>query len=104
MSPQNDRDLPALLPEVEGPAPVAPSMLPALRADLAPLIPTVRRAATIVAAVAVTDWALRTGSRAILQEGLHALGRGVETPATPVPRRAVSEILIVERVTLHRSS
>lgn len=81
-----------------------PGLLPALRADLAPLLPTMRLAVTVVAAAAVADWALRTGTRAVVQEGLSVLGLSVlgrGTPATAAAPR--SETLIVERVILHRS-
>ena len=84
------------------------SLLPALRADLAPLAPSIRRAMTVVAAAAVADWALRTGTRAVVQEGLSALGRrgsGGERLGGGAGEVApgASETLIVERVILHRS-
>jgi hypothetical protein len=79
------------------------SVLPALRSDLAPLVPTVRRAATVIATVAVADWALRTSSRALLREVLSAVGRRTGTrPPTPAARPG-SETLIIERVILQRT-
>jgi len=87
------------------------ALLPALRSHLGPLVPTMRRAVAVVAAAAVADWALRTGTRAVLQEGLSALGRrstaapgstlAATSAATSMPQRR--ETLIVERVILHRS-
>jgi len=52
------------------------SVLPALRADLAPIVPTIRRGATAVAVAVVADWALRAGARAVVREGLALLGQG----------------------------
>ena len=48
-------------------------LLPALRAELAPYVPAVRRAAAVVAAAAAADWALRAGTRTLLHEGVAAL-------------------------------
>ena len=95
-------------PAIEGelvPRPKA-GLLPALRADLAPLLPPIRRAATVVAVAALTDWALRSGSRLLLREGLGRLSR--EPAPTAIPRAARvsvlrSETVIVERLIIHRS-
>lgn len=81
-------------------------LLPALRADLAPLVPPIRRAATVVAVAALTDWALRSGSRRLLREGLGRLSRGAATTTIPRPASPLvgrSETVIVERLIIHRS-
>ena len=98
-------DDPALEGELLRRSPVG--LLPALRADLAPLVPPIRRAATVVAVAAVTDWVLRCGSRRLLREGLGWLSR--ETAATTIPRPASpavgrTETVIVERLIIHRSA
>ena len=98
----DDEQLPRVITDVEVTPGAAPAMLPALRADLVPLLPAVRRAATVIAAAAVADWALRTGTRALWREGLSAIGRRPGAGGRgPAPVR--SETLIVERVILHRS-
>ena len=84
-----------------------PAMLPALRADLAPLVPAMGRTVAVLATVALADWALREGARALWQEGLANLaGRtfGAHTRVrAPTPPRQ-KETVIVERITLHRTS
>lgn len=92
-----------------------PTILPALRSDLAPLLPTLRRTATVLAAAAVTDWAIRIGTRALLQEGMSRLSlRG--RPRAPGNGRALTRngntagdadgmhtVVVEQRVTLRRS-
>lgn len=84
----------------------AGGLLPALRADLAPLVPPIRRAATVVAIAALTDWALRSGSRRLLREGIGRLSREAAPTTIPRPASATvvrSETVIVERLIIHRS-
>ena len=93
-------------PAIEGELMPRSGLLPALRADLAPLVPPIRRAATVVAVAALTDWVLRSGSRRLLREGLGRLSR--EAAPTAIPRAARgsvvrSETVIVERLIIHRS-
>ena len=78
----------------------APAVLPALRSDLAPLIPTMRRAATVIAAAAVADWAMRAGPRMVLRQGSQLVRRREAAAARPGPRR---ETVIVERVIVQRT-
>ena len=82
--------------------PVRRQFLPALRADLAPLIPPMRRAATVVAVAALADWVVRAGSRRMLGDSLSLLSRAPVPRAVPV-RQARSETVIVERIIIHRS-
>ena len=83
-----------------------PAVLPALRSDLAPLVPAMRRAVTVIAAAAVADWAVRRGTSAVLDHGARAiLGEGRRARrrrggAPPTPR---SETVVVERVIVHRT-
>ena len=44
------------------------SLLPAVRADLAPLAPVVRSAAAVLATAALTDWAARRGAPALARK------------------------------------
>ena len=44
------------------------SLLPAVRADLAPLAPVVRGAAAVLATAALTDWAARRGAPALARK------------------------------------
>ena len=84
-----------------------PAMLPALRADLAPLAPVVGRTVAVLATVALADWALRAGTRALWREGLQGLaGRALGAPsgAPAAVRVHEQETVIVERITLHRRS
>ncbi len=80
-------------------------MLPALRADLAPLAPVLGRTVAVLATAALADWALRAGTRALWREGLQSLaGRALISPSgapAAVPVQA-QETVIVERITLHR--
>lgn len=69
---------------------------PALRDDLAPLVPPVRRAVTVMAVAAAADWAVRAAGRRLVA------GR-VPVIAPPLPARRRSETIIVERVIIHRS-
>jgi hypothetical protein len=85
------------------------SLLPALRADLAPIIPTIKRSATVVAVAVVADWALRTGGRALLREGIALLGAGQPT-ALSTPRWSVgangasrsNTVVVEQRVTIQK--
>ncbi|MCY3919062.1 MAG: hypothetical protein OXG38_04535 [Chloroflexi bacterium] len=81
-----------------------PALLPALRSDLAPLVPTMRRAATVIVAAAVADWAVRAGTRAALDAGARAvLGqRSNGTRQNGAAHR--SETVVHERVIVHRTS
>ena len=79
---------------------VLPAVLPALRSDLAPLVPTMRRAATVIAAAAVVELALRAGPQAVLSQGRRVVGRGASGQSGPTPRQ---ETLIVERVIVQRT-
>ncbi len=90
----------------------ATRFLPALRADLAPLMPPLRRAATVVAVAAVADWAVRTGSQRLVRHGISLARSGAPSllarepgslarPLRPGQRR--SETVIVERIIIHRS-
>ncbi len=72
-----------------------PPLLPALRVDLAPLVPPLRRAAASLAAAVVVDWALRSGARAVLSEGRSALGRSLL--GQPSRRRAATQRLAEHR-------
>lgn len=81
-------------------------LLPALRADLAPLVPPIRRAATVVAVAALADWALRSGSRRLLREGLGRISHRAATTTMPRPASPLvgrSETVIVERLIIHRN-
>ena len=81
-------------------------LLPAVRAALAPLVPPIRRAATIIAVAALTDWALRSISCRLLRRGLGQLSRkagGTTMPRSASPAGARSETVIVERLIIHRS-
>ena len=77
-------------------------MLPAVREDLAPLVPTLKKAATVVATAALADWALRRGTQRILSGGLAAAapkalgfaGRRERRPAT------TETILVEQQVTV----
>jgi hypothetical protein len=87
------------------------SVLPALRADLAPVVPTIRRGATVIAVAVVADWALRTGGRALLREGMALLGQGQGAgwgpPRWPAGSNGASrpDIIVVEqRVTIRKDS
>ena len=86
--------------------PSVPAVLPALRSDLAPLVPAMRRAVTVIVAAAVADWALRRGTSAVLDHGARAIlgegrrGRRRGGGAPPTPR---SETIVVERVIVHRT-
>ena len=82
--------------------PAGRQFLPALRADLAPLIPPMRRAATVVAVAALADWLVRAGSRRMLGDSLSLLSRAPLPRSVPV-RQARSETVIVERIIIHRS-
>ncbi len=90
-----------------------PAILPALRADLAPLLPALRKTATVVAAAVVADWALRVGARALLQEGLSLIvgGNGKQAQALPAlnplssavaPERS-GTVVVEQRVVIRRS-
>ena len=50
-------------------------VLPAVRADLAPYVPVVARAALVVAGATFADWALRKATHQLLADGLALLGR-----------------------------
>lgn len=104
-----ERSLPDPAPALEAelvPAtarhPVRRQFLPALRADLAPLIPPMRRAVTVVAVAALADWVVRAGSRRMLGDSLSLLSRA-PVPRTVPGRQARSETVIVERIIIHRS-
>ncbi len=82
------------------------SLLPALRAELAPYVPAVRRAAAVVAAAAVADWALRAGTRSLLHEGVAALRRrnGAQSRKGALHDHASANSVVVEqRIIVRRS-
>ncbi len=81
-----------------------PSLLPALRSDLAPLVPTMRRAATVIVAAAVADWAVRAGARAALDAGARAVFGQRSNGARRNGAAPRSETVVHERVIVHRSS
>ena len=83
-----------------------PAVLPALRSDLAPLVPAMRRAVTVIAAAAVADWAVRRGTSALLDHGARAiLGEAGRSPRRRGGTRTTprSETVVVERVIVHRT-
>ncbi|MCZ6707292.1 MAG: hypothetical protein O7A71_05010 [Chloroflexi bacterium] len=82
--------------------PAGRQFLPALRADLAPLVPPMRRVATVVAVAALADWVVRAGGRRMLGDSLSLLSRAPLPRSVPV-RQARSETVIVERIIIHRS-
>ena len=53
-----------------------PPILPALRTDLAPLVPAATRALGILAAAGFMDWALRKGARQLVTETLALFDHG----------------------------
>ncbi|PZC47533.1 MAG: hypothetical protein DK306_001188 [Chloroflexi bacterium] len=79
---------------------VLPAVLPALRSDLAPLVPTMRRAATVIAAAAVVELALRAGPQAVLRQGRRVVRGRASGQRASGPRQ---ETLIVERVIVQRT-
>ena len=86
------------------------SVLPALRADLVPVVPTIRRGATAVAVAVVADWALRAGARAVIREGLALLSQGQPTgrgiSRWPIGSNGSSRsdtVIVEQRVTIHKS-
>jgi hypothetical protein len=87
----------------------AKGLLPALRADLSPLLPPLRRAATVVAVAAVADWIVRTGSQRLVRQGASLARSGAPLlagkpalNAWPAARRSRSETVIIERIIIHR--
>ena len=81
-----------------------PALLPALRSDLAPLVPTMRRAATVIVAAAVADWAVRAGTRAVLDAGARAVLGQRSNGARRNGAAPRSETVVHERVIVHRTS
>lgn len=57
---------------------------PAVRPDLAPLVPTAVRALTVLAAAGALEWAVRRGTRRLLHNGLPLMNGARERRA---PRR-----------------
>lgn len=87
-------DTTAIIPaEVTQPARLSQHLLPALRSDLAPLIPIVRGVATVLATAAVADWAARRMSPALLPQTKSTANSAL--PAPPAPRRRT--VVIEER-------
>ena len=83
-----------------------PAVLPALRSDLAPLVPAMRRAVTVIAAAAIADWAVRRGTSALLDHGARAIlgeGRSARRRRGAAPPPPRSETVVVERVIVHRT-
>ncbi len=58
----------ALVPDAVRNESAGMSLLPAVRADLAPLAPVVRSAAAVLATAALTDWAARRGAPALARK------------------------------------
>lgn len=83
-----------------------PAILSALRTDLAPLAPTVSRTVAVLATVAIADWAVRAGTRALWQEGLALAGRSLGSRGNALERapNTQRETLIIERITRHRTA
>ena len=65
------------------------ALLPALRADLAPLVPIVRGVATILATAAVADWATRQAAPALAQRVPAILQPKTAPRPAPTPQRTV---------------
>jgi hypothetical protein len=80
-----------------------PALLPALRSDLAPLVPAMRRAATVIVAAAVADWAVRAGAHAVLDAGARAVLGGRSNGARRNGAAPRSETVVHERVIVHRT-
>ncbi len=81
-----------------------PALLPALRSDLAPLVPAMRRAATVIVAAAVADWAVRAGTRVALDAGARALLGERPNGARRNGAAPRTETVVHERVIVHRTS
>ncbi len=88
-----------------------PSVLPILRTDLAPVVPSMKRGAAVIATAVIADWALRTGGRALLREGMALLGHG-QSSVLSFPRPTVRSngafrsgtVIVEQRVTIHKGS
>ena len=65
---RDDTPARALVPDAIHSESTGMSLLPAVRADLAPLAPVVRGAAAVLATAALTDWAARRGAPALARK------------------------------------
>ena len=85
---------------LNGPVTAAAEFLPAVRSDLAPLIapfaPAIRRTATLLAAAAATDWAVRRAAPALAGTALRKLAR-------PAERAILDETITIRHTVTTRS-
>lgn len=79
----------ALVPDEVRSETAGMSLLPAVRADLAPLAPVVRSAAAVLATAALTDWAARRGAP--------ALARKTREIVQGKPQQQVTQTVMIER-------
>lgn len=81
-------------------------ILPAVRADLRALQPAVVRTMGVLAAAGFLEWAVRRGTRELIEDGLGRIGRRAAKPKT-LSRRTngtaqVETLVIQQRVSLQR--
>lgn len=80
-----------------------PAILPALRTDLAPLVPAATRALGVLAAAGFLDWALRKGARQLVEETLTLFGGGSGRNGRRPKASAQDAAVVVEhRITIRR--
>ena len=87
----SEPDPPVLTPVIVEPH--APELLPAIRQDLAPLLPVLRSAAQLLAAAAVVDFAARYAAPAMIDQ--------VRQIIAPAPQHQQT-ILVEEQTTVRR--
>lgn len=73
-------------------------LLPAVRADLAPFVPVLRSAASVIATAALADWAARH-ALPVLADKVADTAREL---VSPKPRPAARTILVEEHITIRQ--
>ena len=81
-----------------------PPILPALRTDLAPLVPAATRALGVLAAAGFLDWALRKGARQVVEETLTLFGGSNKGHNGRHPQASAQDAAVVveHRITIRR--
>lgn len=80
------------------PAPEPGTLLPAVRADLAPFVPVLRSAASVLATAALADWAARHAVPALADKVADTARELIQ----PKRRPATRTILVEEHITIRQ--